>query len=110
LGGGHSGFDCLNEKGDLAFGVTAGLKCANCGLYRAAALVAQYHEEFHAFLDCKLEASEDGVVNYLPCRPRDEHIPQTLIEDQLWRNAGINASQDSGPRVLALGNLCLPFG
>ncbi len=66
----------------------------------------QRDRQFH---DPERDASEHRVVQDLTGRPYGHQIAEPLVEDQLRRDAGVDAAQDDGERVLAPDQR-LPYG
>jgi hypothetical protein len=60
--------------------------------------------------DGVLDAPDDIGINYTPGHPNDEQVDETLVENQLGRHPGVDASEDRGKRLLVANQLLKPVG
>ncbi len=71
-----------------------------------AAVVTEHDDERHVqHADGVLDGPEHGVVDHVTGGADDEHVAQTLIEDDLGGDAGVSASEQDGRGVLAADEL-----
>ena len=106
----YGGSDGLDERCDLAFWVPTVLDCIDGCFYGSAALVAEHHNQFHAFFNGVFKASQHGIINHLSSRACHKHVSEALVEYEFGRDARIYATENGCPWMLALSNLCLSFG
>jgi len=103
LGDGWS--DGLDETGEVRVWGTSSLRRAHRGLHRAAALVAENRHQGNLQLhEAVLDAAEHGGIDDVPGRPDHEQVSESLVEDDLRRDARVSAAENERERMLTGGD------
>ena len=88
-----------------------GIAAGNCGLHRAAILVAEDHDEFRVTVGNRIfDARQLERPRDISRDTNDEELIERAIKNQLGRDATVGTRQDRDRRILMIGGMLPQIG